>query len=96
MFLDLKSFASSVLTNIGQIQCKIFLFNIEKNSGVIFVIDSTSIRATLKDTAEYLFDLLTDATLARSRTPFLILCNKKDLTNAQDTGSVEEMLQTEL
>ena len=52
--------------------------------------------ATLKDTAEYLFDLMTDPTLARSRVPFLILCNKKDLPTAKDAVSIEEMLQIEL
>ncbi|KAL5965770.1 Signal recognition particle receptor subunit beta [Taenia solium] len=65
-------------------------------SGVIFVIDSTSIKDTLKDTAEYLFDLMTDATLARSHVPFLILCNKKDLPDAKDAVSIERMLEAEL
>ncbi|KAH9285525.1 Signal recognition particle receptor subunit beta [Echinococcus granulosus] len=64
--------------------------------GVIFVIDSTSIQNTLKDTAEYLFDLMTNATLARSRAPFLILCNKNDLPDAKDAVSIEQMLETEL
>ncbi|EUB64468.1 Signal recognition particle receptor subunit beta [Echinococcus granulosus] len=55
-----------------------------------------AIQNTLKDTAEYLFDLMTNATLARSRAPFLILCNKNDLPDAKDAVSIEQMLETEL
>nr|CDS16679.1 signal recognition particle receptor beta [Echinococcus granulosus] len=51
---------------------------------------------TGQDTAEYLFDLMTNATLARSRAPFLILCNKNDLPDAKDAVSIEQMLETEL
>lgn len=64
--------------------------------GVIYVIDSTSIQKNLKDVAEYLFDLLTDASLARSRTPFLILCNKADLPDAKKVNVIEELLEMEL
>ncbi|VDM15793.1 unnamed protein product [Hydatigera taeniaeformis] len=64
--------------------------------GIIFVIDSTSIQDALMDTAEYLYDLMTDATLARSHVPFLILCNKKDLPNAKDPILIERMLEAEL
>uniref|UniRef100_A0A5K3FFH3 Signal recognition particle receptor subunit beta n=1 Tax=Mesocestoides corti TaxID=53468 RepID=A0A5K3FFH3_MESCO len=65
-------------------------------AGVIFVVDSSKIQALLKDTAEYLFNLMTDGILARNRTPFLILCNKNDVPGAKNAVAVEKMLETEL
>ncbi|KAM7541250.1 hypothetical protein Aperf_G00000041154 [Anoplocephala perfoliata] len=66
------------------------------STGVIYVLDSTSIQKDLKDVAEYLFDLMTDASLARSRAPFLILCNKTDLPDAKKMDTIEELLEMEL
>ncbi|VDD76213.1 unnamed protein product [Mesocestoides corti] len=58
---------------------------------LIFVVDSSKIQALLKDTAEYLFNLMTDGILARNRTPFLILCNKNDVPGAKNAVAVEKM-----
>ncbi|VDN10846.1 unnamed protein product [Dibothriocephalus latus] len=64
--------------------------------GVIFVIDSVSIQKSLKDVAEYLYNLLADAVLAKGRVPFLIVCNKQDLPNAKDIIAVEKLLEDEM
>nr|CUU00465.1 signal recognition particle receptor subunit [Hymenolepis microstoma] len=64
--------------------------------GIIYVIDSTTFQKNFKDVAEYLYDLMTDETLARSRTPFLIACNKTDLPGAKKMDVIEEHLEMEL
>nr|VZH95001.1 unnamed protein product [Spirometra erinaceieuropaei] len=70
--------------------------NKSRTAGVIFVIDSVSIQKSLKDVAEYLYNLLADATLAKGRVPFLIVCNKQDLPNAKDIIAVEKLLEDEI
>ncbi|KAM3181849.1 hypothetical protein ACTXT7_013557 [Hymenolepis weldensis] len=65
-------------------------------AGVIYVIDSTTFQKNIKDVAEYLYDLMTDETLARSRIPFLIVCNKVDLPGAKKMDVIEEHLEMEL
>ncbi|VDN98555.1 unnamed protein product [Rodentolepis nana] len=65
-------------------------------AGIIYVIDSTTFQKNIKDVAEYLYDLMTDETLARSRTPFLIACNKSDLPEAKKMAAIEEHLEMEL
>nr|CDS27007.1 signal recognition particle receptor subunit [Hymenolepis microstoma] len=65
-------------------------------AGIIYVIDSTTFQKNFKDVAEYLYDLMTDETLARSRTPFLIACNKTDLPGAKKMDVIEEHLEMEL
>ncbi len=65
-------------------------------SAVVYLIDSTNIQKLIKYVAEYLYNLMTDACLAKNRTPFLILCNKQDLPNAKTAVAIEKMLETEL
>ncbi len=46
--------------------------------GVVFVLDSAALKKNPSDAAEYLYELLAAPALAR--VPFLVLCNKQDLT----------------
>eukprot|EP00951_Prasinocladus_malaysianus_P007038 scaffold50307_cov56-Prasinocladus_malaysianus.AAC.1 len=47
--------------------------------GVIFLVDSADFMPSVRDTAEYLYDVLSHPALSRGRVPVLVACNKSDL-----------------
>ncbi len=44
---------------------------------IIYVVDSSTIQRQLRDTTEYLFNVLSDPVVFASRPPVLIACNKQ-------------------
>lgn len=44
---------------------------------IVFVVDSVSFQKEVKDVAEFLYMLLTDAVIVKNAPPFLIACNKQ-------------------
>ena len=74
-------------------------FNANKTSAkaIIFVLDSTKIHEESKDVSDYLYDILREKTFRQQRLPLLILCNKQDLNNDQETiQSIRQLLENEL
>jgi len=74
-------------------------FNSNKLSAkaMIFVIDSTAIRNESKDVSDYLYDILREKTFRQQRLPLLILCNKQDLNDNQQTiETIRDLLENEL
>lgn len=64
--------------------------------GVVFVVDSVSIQKDVRDVAEFLYNILSDAVLFNSRASYLILCNKQDLSFAKGANAVKSILEKEL
>nr|XP_054769031.1 signal recognition particle receptor subunit beta-like [Lytechinus pictus] len=64
--------------------------------GVIFLVDSSSITKDLKEVAEFLYTLLSDSTTTNLNTPFLIACNKQDITMAKSARIIQTLLEKEM
>ena len=64
--------------------------------GVIYVIDSSNVQKQLRDTAEFLFNIISDPTLFAARPPVLVACNKQDVGLAKGSGVIRRELQREL
>lgn len=63
---------------------------------VIFVIDSSTVEAKLRDLGEYLYMLLSDKTLHNNKIQFSIACNKQDLEGANKVEQIKPILEKEL
>ena len=44
---------------------------------VVYVVDSSTIQKQLRDTTEYLFNILSDPDVYSAKSPILIACNKQ-------------------
>ena len=64
--------------------------------GIIYVIDSSNVQKQLRDTAEFLFNILSEPTLFAARPPVLVACNKQDVGLAKGSGVIRRELQREL
>nr|CAD7458572.1 unnamed protein product [Timema tahoe] len=63
---------------------------------IIFVVDSVSIQKEIRDVAEYLYTLLSDPVVSSNCPPFLVLCNKQDVTMAKGIPVVKTLLEKEM
>ncbi|XP_067851622.1 signal recognition particle receptor subunit beta [Heptranchias perlo] len=63
---------------------------------IVFVVDSVSFQKEVKDVAEFLYTLLTDAVIAKNAPPLLIACNKQDVTMAKSAKLIQQQLEKEL
>ena len=64
---------------------------------IVFVVDSTTINDESKDVADYLYDVLREKVFRQQRLPLLIVCNKQDLNNGNETSaSIRRLLEKEL
>nr|CAD7266081.1 unnamed protein product [Timema shepardi] len=63
---------------------------------IIFVVDSVSIQKEIRDVAEYLYTLLSDPVFSSNCPPFLILCNKQDVTMAKGIPAIKTLLEKEM
>nr|CAD7397937.1 unnamed protein product [Timema cristinae]CAD7432339.1 unnamed protein product [Timema monikensis] len=63
---------------------------------IIFVVDSVSIQKEIRDVAEYLYTLLSDPVFSSNCPPFLILCNKQDVTMAKGIPVIKTLLEKEM
>ncbi|CAH8526916.1 unnamed protein product [Dicrocoelium dendriticum] len=62
----------------------------------LFVIDSQNIQVELKDVAEFLYDICTDADLTSRKSKILIACNKQDIASAKGSVVIRSLLEREL
>ncbi|XP_067898082.1 signal recognition particle receptor subunit beta isoform X1 [Heterodontus francisci] len=73
---------------------------LEKHKGdaraIVFVVDSVSFQKEVKDVAEFLYTLLTDAVIVKNAPPLLIACNKQDVTMAKSAKLIQQQLEKEL
>ena len=66
-------------------------------NAIIYVIDSSTIKQKLRDSAEFLFNVLQDPCLYSAAPPVLIVCTKQDLgIYAKSAGVIERELAKEI
>lgn len=64
--------------------------------GVVFVVDSSTLQQSIRDAAEYLYNILCDSTIANNCPKFLILCNKQDQSLAKGCNVIKSIFEKEL
>jgi len=69
---------------------------IPQAKAIIFMIDSNADVASVRQSAEYLYTLLTNPNINKHSTPFLIVCNKTDLVTANSVDKITKELEAEL
>ncbi|XP_068136529.1 signal recognition particle receptor subunit beta [Hyperolius riggenbachi] len=63
---------------------------------LVCVVDSSAFQREVKDVAEFLYQILTDATLLKNFPPILIACNKQDISMAKSAKLIQQQLEKEL
>lgn len=64
--------------------------------GIVYLVDSVESRSQLTQNAQFLFDLFTNKTVNRRRTPILIACNKSEMVTAKRKEFIQGELEKEL
>ncbi|PNT68461.1 signal recognition particle receptor subunit beta isoform X1 [Brachypodium distachyon] len=65
-------------------------------AGVVFVVDAQDFLSSMQAAAEYLYDILTKATVVKKRIPVLIFCNKTDKVTAHSKEFIKKQLEKEV
>ncbi|KAG0491692.1 hypothetical protein HPP92_004733 [Vanilla planifolia] len=65
-------------------------------AGLIFVVDALDFLPNCRVVAEYLYDILTMASVVKKKIPVLILCNKTDKVTAHSKEFVRKQLEKEI
>lgn len=63
---------------------------------ILYVIDSVTLQHDIRDSAEYLYNILSDPQVASNVSSVLIVCNKQDLPSAKSSAFVKNLLEKEL
>ncbi|RXN01292.1 hypothetical protein EOD39_7239 [Acipenser ruthenus] len=63
---------------------------------VVFVVDSAVFQKELRDVAEFLYSLLTDAEIVKNAPALMVTCNKQDITMAKSAKVIQQQLEKEL
>ncbi|KAK6920688.1 Signal recognition particle receptor, beta subunit [Dillenia turbinata] len=65
-------------------------------AGLIFVVDALEFLPNCRAAAEYLYDILTKATVVKRKIPVLLLCNKTDKVTAHTKEFIRKQLEKEI
>ncbi|KAF8016247.1 hypothetical protein BT93_H1681 [Corymbia citriodora subsp. variegata] len=65
-------------------------------AGIVFVIDALDFLPNCRSASEYLYDILTKATVVKKKIPVLLLCNKTDKVTAHTKDFIRKQLEKEL
>ncbi|PKU74648.1 signal recognition particle receptor subunit beta-like [Dendrobium catenatum] len=65
-------------------------------AGLIFVVDALDFLPNVRVVAEYLYDILTKASIVKKKIPVLILCNKSDKVTAHSKEFIRKQLEKEI
>lgn len=65
-------------------------------AGVIFVVDSLEFLPNCRSAAEYLYDILTKASVVKKSIPLLIVCNKTEKVTAHSKDFIRKQLEKEI
>jgi signal recognition particle receptor beta subunit len=68
----------------------------DEAAGVIFVIDFLGLLPTCRSAAEYLYDILSKASVVKKRITVLIVCNKTEKSAAYPKGFIGKQLEKEI
>ncbi|CAL8362038.1 unnamed protein product [Merluccius merluccius] len=63
---------------------------------IVFVVDSAIFQKEVRDVAEFLYFLLTDAVISRNVPTVLVACNKQDITMAKSAKLIQQQLEKEM
>uniref|UniRef100_A0A0D9X9Y6 Signal recognition particle receptor subunit beta n=1 Tax=Leersia perrieri TaxID=77586 RepID=A0A0D9X9Y6_9ORYZ len=65
-------------------------------AGIVYVVDAQDFLSTMQSAAEYLYDILTKATVVKKRIPVLLFCNKTDKVTAHSKEFIKKQLEKEI
>ncbi|XP_006822972.1 signal recognition particle receptor subunit beta-like [Saccoglossus kowalevskii] len=63
---------------------------------IVFLVDSVTFQKDIKEVAELLYNLLSDQVISHNALPFLIACNKTDITTAKSSNVIKIQLEKEM
>lgn len=63
---------------------------------IVFVVDSAIFQKEVRDVAEFLYFLLTDAVVSRNAPNVFVACNKQDITMAKSAKLIQQQLEKEM
>ncbi|MQM03330.1 hypothetical protein Taro_036114 [Colocasia esculenta] len=69
---------------------------LQQAAGIVFVVDALDFLPNCQTVAEYLYDILTKASVVKKRTPVLILCNKTDKVTAHTKDFIRKQLEKDV
>ncbi|XP_071730661.1 uncharacterized protein [Rutidosis leptorrhynchoides] len=65
-------------------------------AGIVFVVDAVEFLPNCRAVSEYLYDILTKASVVKRKIPLLILCNKVDKVTAHTKEFIRKQLEKEI
>ncbi|OVA16969.1 Signal recognition particle receptor [Macleaya cordata] len=65
-------------------------------AGLVFVVDALDFLPNCRTAAEYLYEILTKASIVKKKIPVLILCNKTDKVTAHSKEFIRKQLEKEI
>ncbi|KAJ6797799.1 signal recognition particle receptor subunit beta-like [Iris pallida] len=65
-------------------------------AGLVFVVDALDFLPNCRATAEYLYDILTAASVVKKKIPIVIVCNKTDKVTAHSKEFIRKQLEKEI
>ncbi|GMH01271.1 hypothetical protein Nepgr_003110 [Nepenthes gracilis] len=65
-------------------------------AGLVYVVDSLEFLFICRASAEYLYDILTNASVVKKKVPVLILCNKTEKVTAHSKDFIQKQLEKEI
>ncbi|KAH6763216.1 signal recognition particle binding protein [Perilla frutescens var. hirtella] len=65
-------------------------------AGIVFVVDAVEFLPNVRAASEYLYDILTKATVVKRKVPLLLLCNKVDKVTAHTKDFIRKLLEKEI
>ncbi|WCJ43376.1 P-loop containing nucleoside triphosphate hydrolases superfamily protein [Euphorbia peplus] len=65
-------------------------------AGIVFIVDALEFLPNLRGVSEYLYDILTKATVVKRKVPVLICCNKTDKVTAHSKEFIRKQLEKEI
>ncbi|KAL3324447.1 hypothetical protein AABB24_038542 [Solanum stoloniferum] len=65
-------------------------------AGVVFVVDSVEFLSNCRPASEYLYEILTKASVVKIKVPVLLLCNKVDKVTAHTAEFIKKQLEKEI
>ncbi|XVF11121.1 hypothetical protein REPUB_Repub07fG0241800 [Reevesia pubescens] len=65
-------------------------------AGIVFVVDAVEFLPNLPSVSEYLYDLLTKASVVKKKIPVLICCNKSDKVTAHTKEFIRKQMEKEI
>ncbi|CAF0731829.1 unnamed protein product [Brachionus calyciflorus] len=82
----------------GQDKVRRKYFSLYKRSAkaIAFVIDSLSFQKECKDVAQFMYEVLTDETLSKTKLNFLIVCHKQDIDLSKGQSFIKANLEKEI